>query len=560
MTKQTIYEIIKLPTSVISRSKKKEAPSNGIVYNLGKYSYDKASSKCEIVSIGDHQLFRKIREYYGNTKHPDEIFDELHDIEKAIKFLKFQTSSEDIKNQIRSLEDQKHNLIYVKDVVNVVVTNKVAYESIALNGFLMNGIKYKRFCCGSGQMRRNTVTFVNEQLYEYLLEHLMCGLYERIESISLAKFSAYFALSSSSVLWVRKPRICVIPDLETLLPNQNIDFIVKDPDGSKHVETRVMNLKLNSCDGEGLISPECAEWFSADMGLDYTCCQFVVRTPFVKGCLLTFDFKTYLKNVCGTEKINSIYGECFKIDDIDVLLTESMFKMHSFYNSVNEYQSYHDEYDLQWGIARYNKKQDNDYSLLNYQYIQNNNLNDNAIKNLTNMSADWFEKICSGDKFYTIMYAIGSRKDDCDFESIQNSCGSIHTKAIVQNSHMLKDGYVRRKIYDSIKESFRQAKLGRIFCHGNYQFMLSDPIPLLRNAVGLDPTGLIPADHIYSKYWNNHDPAEIDACRSPMVDRHEHNILKLAKNTEMDYWYQYLYSGIVYSIYDTSTIRHSDSD
>jgi hypothetical protein len=125
---------------------------------------------------------------------------------------------------------------------------------------------------------------------------------------------------------------------------------------------------------------------------------------------------------------------------------------------------------------------------------------------------------------------------------------------------MLKDGYVRRKIYDSIKESFRQAKIGRVWCRGGYEFMIADPIPLLQNAANKSVQGEIPANHVYSAYWNKTNPDKIDLCRSPMVDRHEHNVLQLHKSEITDEWYKYLYSGIVYSAYDTSTIRHSDSD
>jgi hypothetical protein len=227
-----------------------------------------------------------------------------------------------------------------------------------------------------------------------------------------------------------------------------------------------------------------------------------------------------------------------------------MFKMHKFFKSCKEYQEYHDKYNLKWGVARYNKKFDDDYSLLNYQYIQNNNLDDKAIDDLIQPTVDWFKKICSGDKLYSLMYSIGCKSEFDTFESVINECGSIYTKAIIKNSLMLEDGYVKKKLYESIKESFRQAKLARCWAKGGYQFMLSDPIPLIRNALGIDKTGLIPANHVYSSYWNRYNPEEIDLCRSPMVDRHEHNVVKLAKTTEMDKWYQYLYSGIIYSIYD----------
>jgi len=550
MPKQVLYKIIKVSTTKIKRHKR----------NLGNILYEEAQKEEQIVAIGDNLVLRKLRELKKDKLTPDEIFDQLKNIESQLEKIKQLPYSTKLIKTRQKLEAQLLSLQYVTDIVNVYVENKKHYKEIALNGFTLNGTAYKRFCCGAGQMRRNTVTFINEVYYEKMTDALMCGLHNKIETITLAKLSAYFALSFSSVLWVRKPRFCVIPDLETVLKKQPVDVIIKQKDGTKKVETKEMDLTLNSCDGEGLISPQCAEWFSGDMGLDYTCCQFVVRTAFVKGCLLTFDFKSYLKEVCQKDKIKSIYGEEFYIDDLDILLTESMFKMHKYYTSTEQYQNFHDANHLHWGVARYNKKQDDHYTQLNYQYIQNNNLNDESIEKLLTPTKEWFTKICSGDKLYSILYAIGCRGEEETFEEIQNSCSSIHAKAIVQNAEMLNDGYVQSKIYQSIKESFRQAKIGKLWCRGGYQFMLSDPVPLLRNAVGLDPTGLIPSNHIYSAYWNRDQPKQLDLCRSPMVDRHEHNVVSLAASPDMDYWYQHLYSGIIYSIYDTSTIRHSDSD
>lgn len=554
---------MKISTAKIYRKKivdKDKNPKDSPEFNLGNYTYDMAQQKGEIVSIGDNLVFSKIREYRGDNRNHIDIFEYIRDLRNQISNIRKEKSTKETKEKLNKIQESLRNVLYVTDIINVQVKNKDHYKEIALNGFIVNGIKYKRFCCGAGQMRRNTVTFINEELYTSLNEALMCGLDGKIDKITLAKLSAYFALSFSSVLWVRTPRFCVIPDFETLITNQKIDFISVKEDGTKFVEPRVMDLSLNSCDGEGLISVECAKQFSEDMGIGYDACQFIVRSPFIKGCLMTFDFASYLKNVCGVNTIKSIYGEEFNVDEVDVILTESQFKMHKYYKSCAEYAQAFKKYNLKWGVARYNKKYDDDYSLLNYQYIQNNNLSDNDIKELMRPTVDWFQKICSGDKLYSLMYAIGCKSQNDKFEDIVDQCGSVYTKAIVKNSRMLNDGFVKKKLYESIKESFRQAKIGRLWAKGGYQFMLSDPIPLLRNAVGLDAKGLIPANQVYSNYWNKYKPTELDLCRSPMVDRHEHNISTLARSSEMDKWYQYLYSGIVYSIYDTATIRHSDSD
>ena len=568
MIKQNLYKVIKIPVSMIYRKKvkvyspidKKMVVKEPHEFDVGEYTYQDAYNRKELVSIGDNLVFHKIREYYGNTKSPDKIFDEIQELYKKRDEIKKLENTAENRKQLKDIKNEINRKMYVKDIVNVKVSNKEHYEEIALATFKMNGITYKRFCCGAGQMRRNTVTFVNADLYDYLTESLMNGLKGKIKSINLAKLSTYFALSFSSVLWIRTPRICVVSDFDTTLKNQHIDYIMKESDDKKYIEPRVMDITLTSNDGEGLMSPDFAKAISTDMGLGYTCCEVIVRSSFVKGCLMTFDFAKYAKDVCGTSQIKSIYGETFNVDDIDVLLTESQFKMHKFYKSCKEYTDFQTKYNIKWGVARYNKRYDDDYALLNYQYIQNNVLSNKDIDDLIQPTVDWFKKICSGDKLYSILYAIGCQNEESDFEEILENCGSVYTKAIVQNSKMLQDGYVKHKIYDSIKESFRQAKLGRIWTKGNYQFMLSDPVPLVRHSLGLDATGLIPANYVYSNYWNKYNPDEIDLCRSPMVDFHEHNVVKLAHSSEMDKWYSYLYSGIIYSIYDTSTIRHSDSD
>ena len=552
--KQLLYKVIKVKTSQLHNKKQ---------YDFGEYTYEDAAENGDIVSIGDNLVFHKIRDYYGNGAgtEPEEIYDYVKALETEEKNIKKQSSSDKSKQRLKEIGQEKTDVLFVKDIVNVKVTNKDHYQDIALAGFYINGIKYKRLCCGSGQMRRNTVTFVNEELYDYLMDSLMCGLRGRIDKINLAKLSAYFALSFSSVHWVRTPRICVVHDYETIVPNQEMDFIT-EKDGKKCVEHRVMDFVSNSADGMGLISPQCAKWFSEDMGFSdgTVLCQFVVRTAFIKGCLVTMDFAKYAKEVCGTDTIVSMYNEPFKVDDIDVLLTESQFKMHKYYHGVKEYTDFHTQYNLKWGVARYNKVVDDDYSLLNYQYIQNNNLDDNTIDELILPTVNWLRNVCSGDMEYSLLYTLGCKDKDDTYDDIMNSCGSLFSKAIFRNVDLLNDGYVKHKIYNSIKESFRQAKIGRVWAHGNYQFMVSDPVPLIRSAVGLPPVGLISANCVYSNYWNKYNPKEIDLMRSPMVDRHEHNICKLVNSSEMQQWYQYLYSGIVYSIYDTSTVRHSDSD
>lgn len=543
---QNLYYIYKIPSNKIRV--------------LSKYSFSDAFRDGNVVSIGDNLVLAKIREYYGNTTDHITLYNQVQNIRKEMKQIRKQETSEDGKVRLRNLQHELDDLLYIDDIINLKVVTKKEYKEIAKTGFDLNGKHYVRFMVGAGQMRRNTITFINEDLVGYMQEHLMCGLKDKIKTINLAKLSAYYALSFSSVLWVRTPRVCVIKDFETVIPKQKVNWIYKDENKDSQVEERTIDITLNSADGQGLISPEMAGLWASDMHLKYTPCSFVVRTAFVKGNLVTFDFKEYAREH-GVTTIKDKYGTEYNIEDIDVLLSESQFKMAKYYSSWEVYLSYHQEYNLRWGVARYNKEFDDEYVLTNYQYIQVLDLNKDDVKGLVSYTTDWIKNICSGNPLYSLAYNVGVKNEDDNIESIINSCGSLFTKAIVKNPKMLEDGYVQRKIYNSIKESIRQAKLGRIWVKGNYQFMISDPVAQCRSALGLSPDGLLKEGEIYSNFWNNRgNPDEICLLRSPLTYYSEANVQKPVNNDDMSKWYKHIYSGIIYNIYDISVCRHADSD
>ena len=542
---QNSYYIYKIPSNKIK----------GLKY----YSFKEASRDGNVVSIGDNLVLAKIREYYNIDRDHVSLYNQVQSIRKEMKAIRKEPTSATSLERLKFLQSSLDNLLFVDDIVNIKVVAKKEYRDLGRNGFDLNGKHYVRFMVGAGQMRRNTVSFINEKLLGYMQERLMCGLNGKIKTINLAKLSAYFALSFSSVLWVREPRVCVIKDFDTIIPNQKINWITKHKEGNT-VEQIYKDIKLNSADGQGLISPEMAMLWAEDMHLKYTPCSFVIRTAFIKGNLVPFDFRAYAKEH-GINTITDRYGTTYNIDEIDVLLSESQFKMAKYYSSWEVYTSYHHSYNLKWGVARYNKEADDEYVLTNYQYIQVLNLDSEDIKGLVSYTTNWIKNICSGNIEYALAYNIGVKNPTLDKESIINSCGSVFTKAIVKNPDFLQDGFVQRKIYNSIKESIRQAKIGRIWVKGNYSFMISDPVAQCRSALGLSPDGLLPANNVYGYFWNSRNvTGEICLLRSPLTHYSEVNIQNLANTEEMQKWYKYIYSGIIYSIYDISVVKHADSD
>ena len=546
---QNLYQIFKFPASFLVQNN----------CDIKNYSRTRGIKEGNVVSIGDNLVFQQLRYIHNDYRDHRELFAYVSKLRNNVHYYKKQG----MYKEARILEQQISKVLFVDDIVNVVVDGKKTdFHEFRVKGFNLNGAHYVYLCSGSGQIRRNTATFINEKYQKQILKILNCGLDEKTSMFVLAKYSAYFALAFSSILWVRTPRVCVIKDFYNTLKGEPVDFVLHDKNGKGYIEERKMDIELNCADGQGLIDPQFALLWAQDMDLSFTPCSFVARSCFIKGNLVTFDFKEYAR-AHGITTIRDKWGQEYLIDDIDVLLSESQFKTHKYYSSWQEYCRYAESGNIHWGVARYNKKKDEEYVLANYQYIQALTLSEEDIQQLIAPTAEWIKQICSGDPAYALLFAFGGKDPGARYNDLFGTAQTPAMKAIVKNINFLNDTYIRQKIYKSIAETINRAKLGKIWIRGNYQFMIADPVAQCQAALGLPAVGLLKKDQVYSKFWIDRDMAGkiIDTCRSPMIDVSEHNPIVVApKNEEMEHWYQYLPSGIIYSIYDTSCFRHSDSD
>lgn len=548
MIKLQQYYVYKLTTSRLAESD----------YNIENLTVSNARLSSELVQIGDNQVFRMIRQM--NSEETDLNF--LNELIKSRNELKSLPSSDENSVKISKLQKQIDDILLVSDIINIKVDDKKIYKKIYKEGFKVNGITYKRFCSGAGQSRQSVASFCNVEIIDELTRHLNCGL--NIKEINIAKYNAYFGLYMSATYPVRTPRVCVIPDCEDYSLIKKVDWIDDTVVNGK--EKRVVSVKddfefiPNMWDGQGLISPSFAEKWQSDLKVNYLPSQFIVRSSFVKGLVATFDFHKYAKEVAKTDKIKDIYGHEWNINDIDILLSASQFKMHKYYNSWDEFLQLQKHHELSWGVTKINPKNDNEMSLFNYQYIQTLDLNKDTINELISPTLEWIQKVCEGDKLYTLLFLLGSSRNGDTIEDIFSKTNSNFIKAILYNDKLLNDTYIKKKIYDSISTKIDEAKIGRVWVKGNYQFMVSDPYGQAQFAFGQEVTGLLQDNEYYSVFWNEKGISRVDASRSPMVDFHEHNIINFKQNKSMDDWFRYQKSGIIYHVWGVDTIRHSDSD
>ena len=420
--------------------------------------------------------------------------------------------------------------------------------------------KYKRLCAGAGQLRKNSANFVNAEIYDQLLNIMLCGLDAKsIGKINLAKFGAYLALSTSATRVVKTPRICVIDDYEYPLKDQIVDWIFKNEKGEDDIRTEKIDFTMNAFDGAGMVCPEMAERWQQDLELDYLPSSFIVRAAWFKGLCSIFDFRRFAHEIAHKDTITDIYGVTYNIDEIDVIAGSSMFKLHKCYPNFQVYQSYFKRYGHVFGVARVSKKVSNQLSTLNYQYIQSNDFTEESIKNLANPTIDWLQKVMSCDPLYASLMMVGCHDRDT-LEQIENSLESPIAKCLLYNTDILNDSYAKSKVIRLVRKKIDQAKIGKIYVEGSYDFLIPDLYAMCEHAFGMEVHGLLPPKCMYSKRWVDKGAKVVSTQRSPLVAPAENQLLNVYSDDKCKDWFRYLEWGNVYSIWDLTIISQSDAD
>ena len=318
-----LFSVLKLNTSYIM--------SNNCDITL---TYQAAKRDNMIVSLGDNQLLRFIRRVKEREYDKDYV-SSLYDKRNELKAME---ETKENSKEIINLQNQIDEYLFVPDLIVIKTdTTKKDYKYICKNRITITTkinrkqftYRYRRLCAGAGQLRRNSAMFINEEIFDEIEAILMCGLNrKKIGKINLSKFGAYFALYTSASRRVTTPNVCVVKDLEFDLKDQNLLWISDDENGDKQIEPKVMDMNINAFDGSGMISPRMAEKWSRDLKLDYIPASFILRAPFVKGLVSVFNFHKFAKEVAHKDTIVDYWGNEHKVEDIDVILTTSQFKMY----------------------------------------------------------------------------------------------------------------------------------------------------------------------------------------------------------------------------------------
>ena len=541
MKKLQQYYIFKISTTQLNHSN----------YNL-QISFIEAQKSAKIISLGDSQMLRTLRAIKNINIDINEI-DLLLSEKRKIK--KRSHNKENLK-LLLEVEKKLTDLLFVPEIISVFVDDIKHYKYIGKNGFILNNKKYVRFACGAGQARRNNALFIDKE-YEEKMYSILNNDREDIE-ITPAKYNAYFSLSTSASLPVSEPYFCVVPDKE-IVRTERVDFVREVEEGDDEVIEIDRDITFNLWDGQGIISPKMAKKWAEELELDYTPSSFIVRSNFIKGLVVVIDFHKFSDEI-GKRFITDIYGNNVNIRDMDIILTQSQFKLWNAFSSISEYKKKSKLNNLQWSVTRISPKNEKKYTFLNYQFIQALNLNNESIKNLCTPTVKYFKDIIKADVSKTLLYFLGRMSDGEYDKNIFNKINDKVVKAIILNNKLLEDPYIKNHIIHSLNKRIKQSYIGNLIVDGSYTMMVSDPYAFLEYIFDLPINGLLKRGEHYNKYWINKSEPKLASMRAPLTWRSEVNILNLKSNEKIDNWFQYLDNCVVYNVFGNDCLIAGGSD
>lgn len=497
----------------------------------------------EVVSISDSQMLRWI-DSLNNAGDTDE---RIRAIKAAIHAVRGEPQSPENKAHIRSLYEQLDDVQFKRDYIHIVMDSNADYKR-ACKGFKINGVKYARLLGTAGGIKNSTIVFVNANLVNELRRRIDNG--RKQKPIVPAKFEAYRALTCSGSAPVSMPHgILVVDDYITHFKEDII--MLNDEDSEEPVMSYLDNydIDLDACDGYGLMCPELAERWSAELLLDYVASGMNTRISFEKGMVFTFDFHDFADKVAnGKYEVKDAWGHMIDIRNVELIISTSMLKLWDCYDSIDDYLANCAENEYTFGITKVCPKELENERSLNYQFIQSYNLTDEQIDQLIMPTMNEIRDVLGGDYRKALLFLRGKHLNDRNVETVNEY---NYFNAMMIDPRVYNDPFVRHKIYEMITKRITDAKIGVISVHGNYSIVGGDPYAFCQHVFGLPVTGLLKAGYLYNQYWSDSGANYVIGFRAPMSAANNIRKVCVARSEEIDYWFRYIKTGTLINSWDT---------
>ena len=514
-----------------------------------------------VVSLADSQILTWINQINGTTNYDNEA----KRIKKEIKFLKKQPNSLENKKNIADKYKELYNLQFKEDYVSLIIDKPSDYER-ANKGFKINGLSYKRLLCTTNGVKTSTVDYASEKsiIVDGKKTTMVQELRRRIdngrnmnEPLVPAKLSAYEALCASNSIPVSWPKgIIIVKDCIIDFKSDVINITDKPGEKEPSVEFLENQDVSNNCsDGCSMMLPSLARKWNGELTGDYEHelggCN--LRCAWTKGMAFPFDYIRFAEEVMGASDenperyfIEDVWGKKRDVRESELIITESQLKLTSSYKSWEDYYRNCIDNGYTLRVAKTAPYEVDNVRQLNYQFIQSLPMSDDDIDELIYPTISEIKDIVGMNVDKTIAYLCGS-----GFDSDSIEYADTIAKALMIEPKMISDPYIQSKLKKMIERRIRDAKIGVLDVHGNFQIISGDLYALCESMFGLKPEGLLKAGQLYSKYWKDCGVKKVLCARAPMSNIHSLMSQNICYDDRVADWYQFMPTVVVVNGHDT---------
>lgn len=514
-----------------------------------------------VVSLADSQILTWINQLNGTSDYDSKA----KNIKKEIKLLKKQPNSQENKKNIREKYKELYNLQFKEDYVSLIIDKPNDYVR-ANKGFKINGISFKRLLCTINGVKTSTVVYASEKpiVVNGKKTTIVQELRRRIdngrnlnEPLVPAKLSAYEALCASNSIPVSWPNgIIVVKDCFIDFKSDIINITDKPGEKEPNVEFLENQDISNDCsDGCSMMLPSLARRWNGELTGDYEHeiggCN--LRCAWMKGMTFPFDYIRFAEEVMGASDehperyfIEDVWGKKRDVRESELIVTESQLKLTSSYESWDDYYKNCIDNGYTLRIAKTAPHEVDNVRQLNYQFIQSLPMSDDDIDELIYPTISEIKDIIGMNVDKTIAYLCGS-----GFDSDSIEYADTIAKALMIEPKMISDPYIQSKLKKMIERRIRDAKIGVLDVHGNFQIISGDLYALCESMFGLKPKGLLKANELYSKYWKDCGIKKVLCARAPMSNIHSLMSQNICYDDRVADWYQFMPTVVVVNGHDT---------
>jgi len=432
----------------------------------------------------------------------------------------------------------------------------------ANEGFMINGISYRRFLGTNGGIKNSTIVYVNSNLYPELKRRMDNGRNKGTPLVP-AKLEAYQALTCSGSVPVPQPKgIIVVKDCITHF-KEDVILIDDKLEGEPSLTTiKDYELENDDSDGYGIMLPS----YSARVNAFLTGKEDALpvsgmntRYAWTKGMVFTIDFIDFAERVAGDYFITDVWGDKRDVREAEVILTESMLKLWECYDSWEDYYRNCQENHYEFSVTKVCPDRLETVRNTNYQFLQSYSLTDEELHMLCQPSIDEINEVLGMDYRKSLVFLGGYGMTD---RKVTSNALDISIRALMAEPTLINDLYIRKKIWNMIAKRIEMCKRGAIQVSANFAIISGDPYALCQSMFGMKITGLLKAGELYHKYWIDRGASEVVCFRAPMTSHN--NIVKLKLNKEFDpaYWYRYINTAIILNAWDSTrnSLNGADCD